>query len=316
MYYSIRHVTAFRYDAPVRQRVIEVRMQPRSEGMQRCLSFRLRTEPRAAIFAYSDTQGNWVHHFDIPNQHAALTITAQALVEMTAPPALPRALDPAAWTDLDRLTATDEYWDYLRPSRYARPTPLLEELARALDIRRRDDPLSVLRETNQAIHDGFAFVPQSTTVRSPIDDALSQRQGVCQDFAHIMIALARGLGIPCRYVSGYLSHRGADDRSATDATHAWTEALLPGLGWVGFDPTNALPAGERHIRVAVGRDYADVPPSHGIYLGRAEEELTVSVQVTPAAAPSNANEVWTAPQWTGLGSAGVQGQRQQQSQSQ
>jgi transglutaminase-like putative cysteine protease len=125
-------------------------------------------------------------------------------------------------------------------------------------------------------------VRKSTTVNSPIEASLSRRQGVCQDFAHIMIAIVRGLRIPCRYVSGYLYHGDQQDRSSEGATHAWVEALLPGLGWVGFDPTNNLIAGYRHIRTAVGRDYADVPPTLGTMKGRAETELQVRVRVMPS----------------------------------
>jgi len=120
-------------------------------------------------------------------------------------------------------------------------------------------------------------------VNSPIEASLTARQGVCQDFAHIMIAMVRRLRIPCRYVSGYLYHSDQNkDRSADGTTHAWVEALLPGFGWVGFDPTNNLMAGSRHIRTAVGRDYADVPPTLGTMKGRAETELQVRVRVIPS----------------------------------
>ena len=121
---------------------------------------------------------------------------------------------------------------------------------------------------------------------SPIDEAIKSRQGVCQDFAHIMIALVRRLKIPCRYVSGYL-YRSAQshDRSVVDATHAWVEAFLPPLGWVGFDPTNCLLAGDRHIRTAIGRDYADVPPTRGIFRGQTPSELAVAVRVTASVDP-------------------------------
>ena len=146
--------------------------------------------------------------------------------------------------------------------------------------------MTLLREINGALHDAFDYAPQTTKVDSLIDDALRTRKGVCQDFAHIMIALVRALGIPCRYVSGYLFHRlETQDRSAQDATHAWVEALLPGLGWVGFDPTNNLLACERHIRTAIGRDYADVPPTRGIFKGEAESDLSVAVQVKPFEGP-------------------------------
>jgi transglutaminase-like putative cysteine protease len=265
---------------------MEVRIQPRSEGIQRCLDFRLHTNPRARIFNYRGEYGNRVHHFDIPNRHSQLTITSEALVELAASPPLPEALSPQAWDELDALTATDEYWDMLMPSHFARPSDLFYDFAHELDLGRRDDPLTVLRDLNAAIHEKFAYVQKSTRVDSPIEDALNARQGVCQDFAHIMITLVRELGIPCRYVSGYLFHTGRGrDRSADDATHAWVEALLPDLGWVGFDPTNNMLAENRHIRVAVGRDYADVPPTRGVFRGKAQSELTVAVKVLPSDMP-------------------------------
>jgi transglutaminase-like putative cysteine protease len=142
----------------------------------------------------------------------------------------------------------------------------------------------LLTELNEAIYKLFAYVPNSTKVDSPIEEALRTRQGVCQDFAHIMIALVRRLNVPCRYVSGYMFHRDEDehDRSLEGASHAWIEALVPGLGWVAFDPTNNLVGGDRHIRVAIGRDYADVPPTRGVYKGEAQSELSVAVTVSPA----------------------------------
>ena len=179
-------------------------------------------------------------------------------------------------------------------------THLLGKLAGELDVRRRDDPLVLLRELTAALREKFEYAPQATEVDSPIDQALGNRRGVCQDFAHIMIALVRGVHIPCRYVSGYLFHRiEDDDRSAEDATHAWVEALLPGLGWVGFDPTNNLIASQRHIRVAIGRDYGDVPPTRGVFKGQAKTELSVAVKVVPSEAPPpqetlEPDEVWLA----------------------
>lgn len=173
----------------------------------------------------------------------------------------------------------------LMPSHYARPSPPLADLARELGVERADgrDPLTLVREVSVGIHRTFDYVRKSTAVNSPIEASLSTRRGVCQDFTHIMIAIVRGLRIPCRYVSGYLHHGLEDqDRSSDGATHAWVEALLPGLGWVGFDPTNNLVAGGRHIRTASGRDYADVPPTLGTMKGRADTELQVRVRVAPS----------------------------------
>ncbi|NTW00641.1 MAG: transglutaminase family protein [Oscillochloris sp.] len=285
MYYSILHKTRFRYSQPVSESFTEARMRPLSEGFQRCLKFKLSTSPNAKVASYQDCYGNTVHHFDIPGQHRHLTITAEAVVVFTEPPRLPRSLSPEAWHLLDDLVAEQELWDFLAPSQFARPSPLLNALAHQLDLRRRGDPLSLLYEITGRMYRTFAYAPQTTTVDSPIDDALAKRKGVCQDFAHIMIALVRPLGIPCRYVSGYLYHRLEDhDRSERDASHAWVEALLPGLGWVGFDPTNNLIARDRHIRAAVGRDYADVPPTKGVFRGRAESRLEVGVKVMPTEA--------------------------------
>jgi transglutaminase-like putative cysteine protease len=285
MYYSILHKTRFRYSAPISESFTEARMRPLSEGMQRCLKFKLSTSPGATVSSYQDSYGNAVHHFDIPSQHRQLTVTAEAIVVFTDPPRLPRSLGQEAWNLLDDMAAEEELWDFLAPSHFARPSPLLDALASQLDLRRRGDPLSLLHEITGRMYRTFAYAPQTTTVDSPIDEALAKRKGVCQDFAHIMIALVRPLGIPCRYVSGYLYHRAEDhDRSERDASHAWVEALLPGLGWVGFDPTNNLVARDRHIRTAVGRDYADVPPTKGVFRGRAKSTLEVGVKVLPTEA--------------------------------
>ncbi len=287
MFYAIRHFTRYRYSRPVWQSVMEVRMHPRSEQMQRCFTFQLSVSPRARIFSYTDHLGNQVHHFDIPAPHQHLTMIADALVDVDPPDPLPDALGGDAWGELDQMIDRDDYWDMLRPSHFARSSPELEELARDFGIERRDgaDPLELLKNLNSQLYQNFSYVKQSTSVDSPIEDALRSRQGVCQDFAHIMISLVRNVRIPCRYVSGYLHHSSShEDRSAAGATHAWVEALLPGLGWVGFDPTNDLIVGGRHIRTAIGRDYADVSPTVGTMKGVAETELQVRVRVTPSEA--------------------------------
>ena len=289
MIYSIRHLTKFAYKSTVSESIMETRMHPRSDYTQRCLTYHLSVSPRCRVFSYRDHLGNHVHHFDIPGQHGQLVIVAEALVEVQPQVAFPTSLGPEAWDELDQLVAGGDFWEMLLPSEFCTPTALLDELADSLDLRRRDDPLSVLLELNQKLYQHFAYKPLSTSADSPIDLALSNRAGVCQDFAHIMITLVRSrLRIPCRYVSGYLYHgQDAQDRSESSATHAWIEAFLPELGWVGFDPTNYLVCGERHIRTAIGRDYSDVPPTHGIFRGRTRSELTVAVRVTPSEGTTN-----------------------------
>jgi transglutaminase-like putative cysteine protease len=285
MAYSVRHITNFQYAPAVRESVMEVRMQPRTDFRQRCLSFSLNIEPRANMMVYRDFYGNTVHNFDIPERHKSIEIMAQAIVDV-----LPtRELDPALvedWDELDRRVAQTDYWEMMVPSHFATPTAALDKLAVELDLRRRGNPLELLRELNARLYEKFDYAPNTTEVDSPIDDALQSRRGVCQDFAHIMISLVRQLKIPCRYVSGYLFHEDKSmDRSPAGATHAWVEAYLGELGWMGFDPTNNLEGCDRHVRVALGRDYADVPPTRGVYKGEAESELSVLVTVTPVDAP-------------------------------
>jgi transglutaminase-like putative cysteine protease len=172
-------------------------------------------------------------------------------------------------------------------SRLARRTDALTAFIdrRALDSLKRHDPLTALRQLSAALYDAFDYEAGVTDADSPIDHALAEGRGVCQDFAHIMIAICRTWGVPARYVSGYL-FTDSHDRSASGATHAWVEAFTPSLGWIGIDPTNNVLAGERHLAVAVGRDYADAPPSHGVFKGEAESRLSVGVSVLQAAEPT------------------------------
>jgi transglutaminase-like putative cysteine protease len=300
MIISVRHTTTFRYDPSVRESIMEVRLQPRSDGDQRCLTFALDVDPAANVMQYRDFAGNTVHHFDIAGSHKQLRVTAQSAVEVQTAPA-PCPSDCGDWSDLDAQVADGDYWEMLLPSYFACTSPLLDDLAKNLECERRGNPLDLLSELNTAIYRLFAYVPNSTNVDSPIDHALETRQGVCQDFAHIMIALVRRLKVPCRYVSGYMFHREKtesgeteNDRSLEGASHAWCEALVPRLGWVAFDPTNNLVGGDRHVRVAIGRDYADVPPTRGVYKGEAQSELSVAVTVSPAdgAAPEPVKPVF------------------------
>jgi transglutaminase-like putative cysteine protease len=260
---------------------MEARMQPRSESTQRCYSFKLAVQPRAKIYLYRDSLANTVHYFDIPEIHRELAITGEALVDLDTV-SIPDRLDEGDWKLLDPDLMPADAFEMLLPSHFARPSPALEELAASIGAERRGDPLSLLKELNQAMYGAFKYKAKTTRVDSPIEDALTSHQGVCQDFAHIFISLLRGMRIPARYVSGYLYHGTGDLDRSSDATHAWVEAWLPGPGWVGFDPTNNLLASGRHIRTAIGRDYADVPPTRGVFKGEASTKLTVSVAVSPS----------------------------------
>ena len=286
-HYAIRHATRFAYASPVSESVMELRMQPRSEGRQRCLQFELVVEPRARVFAYRDCVRNWVHHFDIPRGHSQLAIISRAVVELDGAPVHPVSLDASAWATVDTWAANDEYWEFRQPSRYAEYSEALLGYLRVagFDGARPADPLTAVRRVMAAIYRDFAYDQLATQVDSPIDEALAARRGVCQDFAHVMLAMLRRLGLPARYVSGYLAplpEAMTDGRPSEMATHAWVEVQLPGLGWVGVDPTHDVEAGSRHVTVAVGRDYADVPPTRGVFKGQTASRLSVSVQVAPS----------------------------------
>jgi transglutaminase-like putative cysteine protease len=282
MRYTIRHSTRFTYESVISESVMEARMQPRSDGAQRCLRFGLTTTPNSRVRMYQDHEGNVVHHFNVPGQHSRLIVTAEALVDCAVP--FTEGLPVATWTELDAQTASGEFWECVNASAFTPRTPLLDVFADDIQLTRLGDPFTTVKYLSEEMHARFEYSPHSTRVDSPIDEALGSRRGVCQDFAHIMIALVRRLGVPCRYVSGYL-FQNADGplRSSDGATHAWVEAWLPGHGWIGFDPTNRMLAGDQHIRVAVGRDYADVPPTKGIFKGTSavRSELAVAVRVGP-----------------------------------
>lgn len=289
MFYSIRHITRFRYSEPVCESVMALYMQPRTEGRQYLKSFQVQTRPHAQLFAYSDHLGNAVYHFNVPGAHETLTITADSTLEMADHAPLPDRLPAESWAALRNSAAKGDNWDMLQPSRMARSSIQLRYFAAGLGLDWNSiDPLSGLHALNTALHSAYGYDADANPTHEPIDEALLAGRGTCQDFAHIMTVIARAQGIPCRYVSGYL-YRSPEsrDRSREGIAHAWVEAWLPTLGWVGFDPTNNVIAAERHIRVAIGRDYADVPPTRGAFKGAADSELAVAVSVHPTEAPTH-----------------------------
>lgn len=283
MNFEIFHLTKFQYSNFVTESVMELRMQPLTNSYQNCTAFSLQIDHSPRIFEFIDNFSNTVHHFDIPEKHSTLEITTKSFVEVNHQENLPESLSIDSWQELNNEIQNGDFWEFLLPSQFAKPTEALVNLRKEFNLNETNDPLSVLKKINSFFKSNFAYAPETTEVDSPIDVAIKQRSGVCQDFSNIMIALVRGFRIPCRYVSGYLFHR-TDDRShiAQDATHAWVEAYLPKLGWVGFDPTNDLIVGNRYIAVAVGRDYNDVPPTKGVFKGNVESQLSVAVRVRQA----------------------------------
>jgi transglutaminase-like putative cysteine protease len=270
MILEIQHETQLDYSEPVSESITELHMEPANDGEQSCHSFKLRLTPYTQDFRYRDGFGNYVHHFNLLEPHDHVGILAASIVETRR--LLPDLQLSCAVHPLSLPSLPLEAYDFLKLRGPVSPTPLLEPLLKAVGPHEGALLGSLLVDIAHYIHDKFEYAPAATLASSPIGDLLSAGKGVCQDFTHLMIAILRSLGIPARYVSGYLHRPGSESQS-----HAWCEAWLPDLGWVGIDPTNDCIVNDRFVRVAVGRDFCDVPPNKGIFRGRGYETISVRV---------------------------------------
>jgi transglutaminase-like putative cysteine protease len=259
----ITHTTTFRYDVPVSEAYMEMWLTPLDAGGQRCESFRLTTDPHGEVRSYVDRFGNRIRHFDTLNPHDRLLVSARSEVST-----------PEVFVDPERELSLLDSFDYLQPTPYAPDSEAVRTFARDLAVP--GDAMATARATLQAAHAALAYVPGSTTVKTAADEALQAGQGVCQDFTHLMIAACRVLGLPARYVSGYVF---APRRGTAAASHAWTDVFVQGHGWLSLDPTHGSPQTDHYVRLATGRDYSDVPPTRGVYKGAGKEEMAVDVSV-------------------------------------
>jgi transglutaminase-like putative cysteine protease len=282
MLLRLTHRTEYRYPVPSRDSHNEVRLMPTTDAAQRCREFRLRTEPAVNVHAYEEPGGT-VHHFGIRAPHDRLVILAEATVEtFLANPFEGLDLMDASWEFYaDPRTAAD-YTEFLVPSPYVSAHPAAAALAAEVRTQADGTIVGFLLSLNRTVNERFEYDPDATHVHSTLEEVVQLQAGVCQDFAHLMLACARSQGIPSRYVSGYL-YTGDDAAMRGDqATHAWLECLLPDGRWLSLDPTNNLLADDRYIRVHTGRDYSEVAPTRGVYVGLAAESLEVSVRVERA----------------------------------
>ena len=275
--YSIEHRIRFEYDAPVRSEVMTLHLCPLRDRMQVVRSFSVHTDPDGPLFEFTDPLGNSAHFLDRVRTHEHLEIVACSSVEVGPVSPAPERLDAGGWKEFEGARNDADLWPMLHPSAFVRSSPALERFIAGHELAPDDDPLASARGLRARLFRIFEYVPGSTTAESPIESILETGRGVCQDYAHVMAAILRAWGIPCRYVSGYLAPVKAD--VTTGESHAWVEAWFPGAGWIGFDPTNDTEGDERHVRVAVGRDYADVPPTRGVFLGNARSTLETEVTI-------------------------------------
>jgi transglutaminase-like putative cysteine protease len=287
--YKLVHVTQFSYDGPVSESYNELRLRPRHDDGQSCLSFRVSTNPTARAVGHQDFFGNWVHLFHILPEHRRLRVESEAVVLVH--PKLAAAPSTVTLTALDaqRDFLLDDHFDWMSASRYCPLNADVGDLIAAAEARSNGTVHGFATEASLLIHETFKYQQGATHVHSSVADCLETKAGVCQDFSHLLIALLRTRGIPARYVSGYLVPRQTADAAAAMervigglASHAWVQAWIPGMDWVGLDPTVGSWVESQHIRIAYGRDYGDVPPVRGVYKGHAGQSLSVDVLVRPA----------------------------------
>ena len=275
--YTIEHHMRFEYAEPARDSVMTLYVCPIRDRTQLLREFSVHTDPDGPLYEFIDSFGNTGHFLDRPRSHERLLITARSVVEVGPLVSAPERLNPGASDGLQRAVKTLELWPMVHPSHFAGWTPALAKFKAMHDLAPGDDPLVSTRDLCTELHRLLEYAPGATRYDSPIDRILETGRGVCQDYAHVMAAILRGWGIPCRYVSGYLGPPAGE--AAKCESHAWVECWFPDIGWIGFDPTNDTEGDERHIRVAVGRDYADVPPTRGTFRGAAGSILKAEVVI-------------------------------------
>ncbi|TVQ88474.1 MAG: transglutaminase family protein [Chromatiaceae bacterium] len=291
MRYRIIHVTRYGYVDSVSLCHSIAYLKPRDMPHQQCLSAQVRVSPWPSVAReHTDIFGNRVNYFSVQLAHSTLEITATSEVEVQDQLVPPFDESPS-WEQVRDGLADDLSEPSIAARIFALPSPVAPLSPAAADYARLSFTpgrpiLEAATELTARIYAEFEYDPSFTTVATPLASVLEHRRGVCQDFAHLAIAALRGLGLPARYVSGYLETLpppGQPKLRGADASHAWFGVFVPGLaagdGWVDFDPTNNCLIHQQHVTTAIGRDYQDVTPVRGVFYGGGEHNLTVAVDV-------------------------------------
>jgi transglutaminase-like putative cysteine protease len=290
MIYRIRHRTTYAYSAPVTVSHHVARLRPRTTATQRVLSFGLEVSPAAAVTTTrTDYFGNTATFFSVEGLHSELVVSAEGSVEVNAMPLPAIELSPS-WEDVAAMFRDPVSPGVVDACQFVFDSPLLAGHPDFAAYARASFPdgtplLAGVRNLTARLHHDFTFDPRATTVSTPLHTVFARRRGVCQDFAHLGIACLRSLGLPARYVSGYLRTdppAGQPRLVGADHSHAWLSVYCPHLGFVDFDPTNNLIPSDRHVTLAYGRDFSEVSPLAGMVTGGGEHRLAVAVDVSPA----------------------------------
>jgi len=274
---QVTHRTEYHYPEPVSDSFNEARLQPTSSDGQICESFLLKVLPSTRLSHFFDFYMNYVHFFEVPEPHNNLIIESISTVT-TARKLILFNADSTPLSSMVECLSLEKCYDFLQPSHYVELSPLVWRLA--IDaVADEKDAWRAAVAIMRFIHSNFTYTPNTTGVNTHMREVIEKRLGVCQDFAHVMVGMCRSLRIPARYVSGYLYSGPREHLQGTLASHAWCEVFVPGLNWVGLDPTNNLQADDHYVKVAVGRDYADVSPVKGHYKGTTQKQMFVTVNV-------------------------------------
>ena len=268
------HSTGYAYKSPVTASFNEARLTPRSDSRQNVILNRIETIPATRSYRYVDYWGTAVTSFDLYAPHAELEVTSSSVVE-TDKGEMP---EKVSWEDLASEAVIDKYDEMLSPTDYVPASRRIQAVGRR--IAKYNDPFDAVLAAAQWAHSELDYVPGTTGVHSSGLDAHREGKGVCQDFAHLTLILLRGMGIPARYVSGYLhpNSEAAVGDTIDGQSHAWIQAWTG--GWWNYDPTNDADINEQYISVGVGRDYSDVSPLKGVYSGEGSTDLDVIVEIT------------------------------------
>jgi transglutaminase-like putative cysteine protease len=279
--FRIIHRTVFEYATEVTDSVNTLHLEPRTFPFQRTISAIVKVLPATRMRRFSDLFENITHHFELSSPHQRLEIESRIRIQ-NLPLEVPESSRNAVLGEYHGDDIPERTWAYLQESRFVSRHP--EIWRQAIDITR-DAGAAVFPQAvaiMQWVHREFRYQAGSTHVNTHLEEAFALRRGVCQDFTHVMLGLCRAVGIPARYASGYLYNGPRDHLVGAQASHAWPEVFFPGVGWIGFDPTNNTLADERYIKIAVGRDYDDVAPVRGSYKGSGHCKMSVTVEVEKA----------------------------------
>ncbi|MCC6798148.1 MAG: transglutaminase family protein [Candidatus Hydrogenedentes bacterium] len=286
MIYDVRHTTRYDYSETVPICYNRAHLSPRNDRNQKCIERHIDVTPASAIFSdpRADAFGNEVTYFTVQEPHSSMEVTLRAQVEVSPVEYLDLNLSPDWQLAVDAARAVEnvDAFQFIFDSKFVAAAPILK--AYALPSFPAGRPfLAAVSDLTARIHRDFTYDPAATTVSTPLDEVMQSRRGVCQDFAHLQIGCLRSIGVPARYVSGYIcggDQTGAPSLTGAQASHAWLSVFCPSFGWIDFDPTNNMIPSDLHITVAWGRDYDDVSPVRGVVLGGGEHTISVDVQIT------------------------------------